>query len=143
MTVGSIVVPVVLLVLAAVPGLHFDLVRGRRERARPGGTLPRFSRVVVAGTMVTTVTSILLGVLGQAVVPSPHRLLDEGGAAVPPSPPPGRRAVSSRFPLRSRRWPRPFSRVWRIVRGRFPPRPVRRPGRAPITGTATSNSKSP
>ncbi|GAA2250985.1 hypothetical protein GCM10010402_02390 [Actinomadura luteofluorescens] len=84
MTVGSIVVPVVLLVLAAVPGLHFDLVRGRRERARPGDTLPRFSRVVVAGTMVTTVTSILLGVLGQAVVPSPHRLLDEGGAAVPP-----------------------------------------------------------
>lgn len=84
MTESSIVVPVVLLALAAVPGLHFDLVRGRRERARPGDALPRFSRVVVAGSMVTTVTSILLGVLGQAAVPSPHHLLDEGGAPVPP-----------------------------------------------------------
>ncbi|NDU73120.1 hypothetical protein GWI34_10815 [Actinomadura sp. DSM 109109] len=79
MTEGSIVVPAALLALAAVPGLHFDLVRGRRERARPGEALPRLSRVVVAGTVVTTVTSILLGVL--AAVPDPRRLLY--GGAVP------------------------------------------------------------
>ncbi|MES9537284.1 DUF6338 family protein [Actinomadura sp. NPDC000600] len=83
MTEGSIAVPVALLALAAVPGLHFDLVRGRRERARPGDALPRLSRAVVAGVVVTTVTSILLGVLGQSAVPSPRRLLDEGGGAVP------------------------------------------------------------
>lgn len=84
MTESSIVVPAVLLALAIVPGLHFDLVRGRRERARPGDAPPRLSRVVVAGAMVTTVTSILLGTLGQAVLPGPHRFLDQGVAAVPP-----------------------------------------------------------
>ncbi|MGI5204232.1 hypothetical protein ACQEU6_21950 [Spirillospora sp. CA-108201] len=34
--------------------------------------------------MVTTVTSILPGMLGQAVLPGPHRFLDQGVAAVPP-----------------------------------------------------------
>lgn len=80
MTEASLVVPVVLLVLAMVPGLHFDLVRGRRERS--GNAPPRFSRVVVAGTLLTTATLIVLGLLGRGSVLDLRRLLD-GDAGSP------------------------------------------------------------
>ncbi|WP_433467142.1 DUF6338 family protein [Spirillospora sp. CA-128828] len=70
--------PVVLLALAAVPGLHFDMTRGRRERSRRENA-PRFSRVVIAGTVVTTITLILLGALGQSSMPNLRHILDESG----------------------------------------------------------------
>jgi hypothetical protein len=73
MTEASIVVPVVLLALVAVPGVHFDLMRGRREGARLGTAPPRCSRVLLAGTLITAVTLAVLGGLGQG------SLLDLGG----------------------------------------------------------------
>lgn len=79
----SIVVPIVLLVLAAVPGLHFDQLRGRRESPRPGNAPAQFARVAVAGTLLTTGTLIILGVLGQGSLLSLRHLLDEDGGPVP------------------------------------------------------------
>lgn len=83
MTEASIVVPVALLALAAVPGMHFDLMRGRRERAGLVTVPPRCPRVVIAGTLITTVTLTVLGALGQGSLLRLDDLLDgRAGTAV-------------------------------------------------------------
>lgn len=82
MTEVSVVVAIALLVLAAVPGLHFDLIRGRRERGRTGNTRPQFARVVIAGTLITVGTLMVLGLLGQDSQLSLRRMLDENAATL-------------------------------------------------------------
>lgn len=79
----SLLVPVVLLALAVVPGLHFDLLRGRLEGSGPANASAQIARVVIAGTLTTTGTLIILGVLGQGSLLSLGRLLDAKGAEVP------------------------------------------------------------
>ncbi|TDD35163.1 hypothetical protein E1287_14710 [Actinomadura sp. KC06] len=69
--------PIVLLVLAALPGLHFDQIRGGGERGRTGNPRPQFARVVIAGTLITTGTLMVLGLLGRESQLSLRRLLDE------------------------------------------------------------------
>ncbi|TDD66012.1 hypothetical protein E1293_39660 [Actinomadura darangshiensis] len=77
--------PVALSVLAAVPGLHYDLMRGRRASGRtPVAAAPRLSRVVVAGALITTVTLAVLAALGQDSLLGLGALLDDGAAAVSP-----------------------------------------------------------
>ncbi|SFN90684.1 MULTISPECIES: DUF6338 family protein [Actinomadura] len=86
MTEASIVVPVALLALAAVPGMHFDLMRGRRERPRLAAVPPRCPRVLIAGTLITTVTLTVLEALGQGSLLGLGDLL--GGRAAPGISPP-------------------------------------------------------
>ncbi|WUH97602.1 DUF6338 family protein [Spirillospora sp. NBC_00431] len=71
--------------MAAIPGLHFDLIRGGRERGRPGSmgsTGPRFARGAIAGTLITAGTLMVLGLLGQDSQLSLRPLLDENAAAL-------------------------------------------------------------
>lgn len=82
MTETSIVVPIALLALAAVPGLHFDLIRGRRERARTGTAPPQLARVVIAGTLITAITLIILGLLGQGSLLGLRHLVGESDRLV-------------------------------------------------------------
>ncbi|MFI0371516.1 DUF6338 family protein [Actinomadura sp. 1N219] len=77
MTEISIVVPIALLALAALPGLHFDQIRGAGERGRTANPRPQFARVVIAGTLITTGTLMVLGLLGRDSQLSLRRLLDE------------------------------------------------------------------
>ncbi|MFI0482374.1 DUF6338 family protein [Actinomadura sp. 9N215] len=82
MTEVSTVVPIALLALAVLPGLHFDQIRGGRERGRTGGARPQLARVVVAGTLITAGTLMVLGLLGRESQLSLRRLLDENAATL-------------------------------------------------------------
>ncbi|HEY8482927.1 MAG TPA: DUF6338 family protein [Spirillospora sp.] len=79
----SLLVPIALLALALVPGLHFDLMRVRRRRLGPGNAAVQIARIIIASTLTTTTTLILLGVLGQGSLVSLGPLLDENGGDAP------------------------------------------------------------
>lgn len=79
----SLLVPIVLLALASVPGLHFDLLRSRRRGSGGGGAASRIARTVIAASLITTATLVLLGPLGRGSLVDLGPLLDENGGKAP------------------------------------------------------------
>ncbi|MFI0452797.1 DUF6338 family protein [Actinomadura sp. 6N118] len=60
---ASVVGQIIIVLLAIVPGLHYDQLRGRAAGPRTVSA-PNVGRVILAGVLITTATLVLLGLLG-------------------------------------------------------------------------------
>ncbi|MFG2007140.1 DUF6338 family protein [Spirillospora sp. NPDC048911] len=59
---GELVGQLLLLLLAIVPGIHYDRVRSRGSGSGPAAP-PNLGRVILAGVLITTMTLVFLGLL--------------------------------------------------------------------------------